>query len=84
MRAPVPINAISRRESDAAAEDVRYKIVSGQDVLVKSILVHIFMDGEVYFKIDWEGDYEHSLEPRNNVPVELISRYLVRRGREDR
>ena len=83
----VTLNRLTRAPLDAAAplpggaspHDFVAKRESGNTWLFKRIMENREKsDGALEFRIDWEGDFELTWEPRDFISEEAISRYLAK------
>lgn len=73
-----PAAARPRRPNEPTPSDLAKKTRTGETWLFTSILEHREKpDGSLEFRVDWEGDFAPTWEPRENLPEESISRYLA-------
>ncbi|KAL8933314.1 MAG: hypothetical protein Q9211_005848 [Gyalolechia sp. 1 TL-2023] len=63
----------------AGADSVREPSISGsEEYPIKGILEEdVNSDGESMFLVEWEGDYEPSWQPRNDISIEAMSAWRV-------
>ena len=74
-----PLAAEPELPDGASPKDFVAKRKSGPTWLMNGIMDHREKpDGTLEFRISWEGDYEPTWEPRENIPEETISRYLAK------
>lgn len=72
-------SAPDRRSEDPTPTDLAAKTTSGTTWVFKRILDHRENNrGTLDFKIEWDGDYRPTWEPREKIPEEAISRYFAR------
>ena len=70
---------MAARLGDAQPEHLTAKRTSGRSYTFTKILGHrVQSNGDLEFKISWDGSYKPTWEPRDSVPEEAISRYFVR------
>ena len=81
--APKQAATRAARTEDAQPKHLQAKRTSGRSYSFSKILGHReLQSGDLEFKISWDGNYRPTLEPRDCVSEEAISRYFARYRRE--
>ena len=81
--APKQAATRTARLGDAQPEHLKAKLTSGSSYTFSEILCRReHSNGDLQFKISWDGNYKQTWEPRDCVTEEAISRYFVRYRRE--